>query len=188
MSKFKVDHSTKPSFQVDAADYSDAMEIVLDKEGYKITLEKEIDLSIYYQRAKRYAGIKLGNSALSLQNYGCFTFVLAFITKRDPLEVHELLKKAGAYSGANIISQKAADALGLDLLKGDDKYLPGKMNDINYMPKFTSIKEVLLAKSQHFVVRIVDAEGKRSIFDPWTGKIQAVNFYPFKSYRLFKVK
>lgn len=186
MSKFKVEHQSKPSFLIDAADYSDAMEIVLDKEGYKITLEKAIDYSLYYQRDKRYAGIKLGNSSLSFQTYGCFTVALSFMVKRDPLEVHEILKKAGAYSGANIISDIAAKALGLELLQGDDKYIAGKMNNINYMPKFQTIKEVLLGKGQHFVVRLLDENGSRSIFDPWTGKIQSVNFYPFKSYRLFK--
>lgn len=176
-------------FEVKANNIKEARELLLKNLGWEVSyVENEIDYSIYHQRDKRYAGIKLGNSNLSFQNYGCFTFVLAFLVKRDPIEVHELLKKAGAYSGANIISQKAADVLGLELLKGDDKYLPGKMNDINYMPKFTSIKEVWLGKSQHFVVRIVGDNGERSIFDPWEGEFMKINYYPFKSYRLFKLK
>ncbi len=187
--KFGDNDSDVRGYEIIAADLSDAQQIVLDREGYKVVLaDALIDYSLYYQRNKRYAGIKLGNSNLSFQNYSCFTVCLAFMVKKDPLEVHEILKKAGAYSGANIISEKAAKALGLELLRGSEGEIAGKMTDINYMPKFQTIKEVLLGKSQHFVVRLIDENGKRSIFDPWTGKIQSVNYYPFKSYRLFRAK
>lgn len=187
MAKYQVTKDTQ-KYQVEAADLSDAQQIVLDKEGFHIQLLSDVpvDYSLYYQRSKRYAGIKLGNSNLSFQNNSCFTVCLAFMVGKDPLEVHELLKKAGAYSGALIKSAEAAKALGLELLKGDDKTIPGKMNDINYMPKFQTLKEVLLGKSQHFVVRLIDEKGNRSIFDPWTGKILPINTYVFKSYRLFK--
>lgn len=188
MPKYNVSKDKKPMYKLEVADFVSAMATVLDKEGYRVTVEPSLDYSLYYQRAKRYAGVKLGNSNLSFQSYGCFTVCLALLVGKDPLEVHEALKKGGAYSGALIISAVAAKVLGLELLKGDDKYLAGKMNDINYMPKFNTIKEVTLGKSQHFVVRLLDEKGGRTIFDPWTGKIQPINFYSFKSYRLFKAK
>jgi len=192
MSKYKVIHHKENNeieeYEIEAADLSDAQQIVLDQENIKISLEQAIDYSIYYQRGKRYAGIKVGNSNLSFQNYGCFTCALAFIAGLDPLVAMKKMIDGGAYSGALILSQKAADILGLELLNGDDKYIAGKMNDINYMPKFQTIKEVLLGKSQHFVVRLIDKDGKRSIFDSWTGLVLPLNHYSFRSYRLFKLK
>lgn len=178
------------SWEIEADNIEEAQDIVLKDEGYSIALliQPDMDYSLYYQRSERYKGIKLGNSNLSFQNYGCFTCVLSFMARQDPLVVHELLKKGGAYNGANIISEKAAKILNLDLLKGDDPNIPGKMNDINYMPTFQTVKEVSLGKSQHFVVRLIDNAGKRSIFDPWTGNVLGVNHYPFRSYRLFRVK
>jgi hypothetical protein len=148
--------------------------MICPKCGYNT---EAVDKSIYWQRNPRYKGIKLGNSTLSFQNYGCFTVCLAYLVKKDPLEVHEKLKKGGAYSGALIISEKAAKVLGL-------KYF-GIERNINNMPNWTpSIKEVQLGKSQHFVVRITN--GKKMIWDPWLGKELPLNYYKFKSYRNFK--
>lgn len=147
----------------------------------------EIPLEYYFQRNKRYKGLKLGNSNVDFQNNSCFLCSLSFLAKKDPLEVHELLKKSNCFSGAMIKSKETAEVLGLELLKGNSN-IPGKMTDINYMPKFNCIKEVYLGKSQHFVVRLVDENGNRQIFDPWTGKYLPINFYKFKSYRLFENK
>lgn len=188
MPKYSVSKNKKVMYGVEADSMLGAMVYVLDRERYEITIVPETDYSIYYQRSKRYSGVKLGNSNLPFQSYGCFTVCLAFIAGIDPLEAMEKIKNAGGYSGALIKSVEAAKALKLDLLAGDDKFIQGKMNNINYMPQFNTIKEVTLGKSQHFVVRLIDKNGNRSIFDPWTGKIQPINFYPFKSYRLFKAK
>jgi hypothetical protein len=111
----------------------------------------------------------------------------------DPKEINELLaKKGGLTRSGLVVSQKAADILGFKLLKGDDKYIPGKMNNINYMPDWSpTIKEVKLGKSQHFVVRLIDKNSGVNkygtyIFDPWEGKELPINYYNFVSYRLFK--
>jgi len=135
------------------------------------------DYSIYWQRNPKYKGVKLGNSNLSFQSYGCYTCCLAYVAGLDPLEAMEKIKKGEGYKGALIISDKAAKALGL-------KY-GGKDTNINNMPDWSpSIKEVRLGKGQHFVVRLI--RGKTLIYDPWTGKEQAINFYPFISYRRFQ--
>jgi len=155
--------------------------VIEEKKGRKTPLE------YYWQRHPRYKGMKLGFSNYSFQQNSCFTNCLAYLADKDPKEVHDILKKAGAYNGAMIISDKAAKALGLDLLKGNS-WIPGRTTDINYMPEFTSIKEVILSGFQHFVIRLVDKDGNRSIFDPWTGKELPINHYQFISYRLFKVK
>ena len=161
--------------------FNDFYEIEEVKDNRKTPLE------YFWQRHPRYKDMKLGFSNSSFQNYSCFTVCLAYLVDKDPLEVHEILKKNKCYSGDLTISDKSAEALGLDLLKGNNK-IPGKMTDINYMPEFMSIKEVILARNQHFVVRLVDEKGNRSIFDPWTGKKLPINHYQFISYRLFKVK
>lgn len=189
--KYTINNSENAkTFEVEAKSPEEASYNALKLMGYTIEEKKEgrkTPLEYYWQRHPRYKGMKLGFSNLSFQNYSCFTCCLAYLVDKDPLKVHKILKKEKAYSGALIISDKAAKALGLDLLKGNSG-IPGKMTDINYMPKFTSIKEVILDRYQHFVVRLVDKDGNRSIFDPWTGKKLPVNHYQFISYRLFKVK
>lgn len=133
--------------------------------------------SIYWQRNPRYAGKKLGKSNTSMQKYGCYLMCWSYVTGRDPLEVNQLFIDYGVYSGDMIISEKACKALGLQWV--------GKFTDINYMPgQELSIKEVQLGKGQHFVVRI-NKNGKRTIFDPWEGKALGINYYKFKSYRVF---
>ncbi len=105
------------------------------------------------------------------------------LVDKEPPEVNEILKKAGAFDKDLIISDKAAKALGLEYT--------GKEYDINKEPDwFPNIKEVDMSpspgKQQHFVVRI--KEDKKYIIDPWTGKKEAIGFYPFCSYRRFRVK
>jgi hypothetical protein len=181
-------HKDAPKgFEVKANNIKEARENLLESLGWTVTMEKEVDYSIYHQRNERYKGVKLGDGNFSFQLYGCFVCSLAFLAGKDPLDVNKLLaEKGGMTKGGLVISDKAAEILGLDLLKGNHA-IPGKMTDIGYMPKFTSIKEVTLGRSQHFVVRIYD-EGRRSIYDPWTNKFLPINHYPFRSYRLFKVK
>jgi hypothetical protein len=132
----------------------------------------------FWQRNPRYKGIKLGNGNDLFQNYACFTCCLSYMVDKDPLLVMDKLKKNGGYSGSLIVSDKAAKILGL-------KYL-GKDTNINNMPTWSpSIKEVLLGKSQHFVVRLI-TNGVRKIYDPWTNEYLDINHYKFVSYRLFK--
>ena len=137
----------------------------------------------YSQNDIRWGWKKLGNSNLTIYNYGCFLTCLSMMVGKRPDEVNEILKKAGAFSGANIISAKAAKALGLQYL--------GKETNINNMPDWSpSIKEVdynlkLGGVQQHFVLRL-DENGVKSILDPWGGKKRALNYYKFASYRKFK--
>jgi len=191
MKTYTIHNTNNPTqMTINADSPEEASYTAMKNMGYVIEEKKEgrkTPLKYYWQRHPRYKDMKLGFSNLSFQNYSCFTCCLAYLVDKDPIEVHEILKKAKAYSGALIISDKAAEALGLDLLKGNS-WIPGKMTDINYMPEFTSIKEVILDRYQHFVVRLVDKNGNRSIFDPWTGKELPINEYQFISYRLFKVK
>lgn len=151
----------------------------------KVENSNEIPLDYYWQRNPRYKGIKLGFSENSFQNFGCFTCCLAYLVKKDPLEVHELLKKEKCYNNDLIISDKTAKVLGLELQKGNSN-ITGKHTDPNLNPQFETIKEVKLGKSQHFVVRLIDEKGKTSIFDPWNVKVLPVNYYKFVSFRLFK--
>lgn len=141
---------------------------------------QEIEENIYYQRGKRYEGLKLGKSKTSMQNYGCHLMAWSYAAQMDPIEVNKLFIENGVYNYDMIISEKAAKALNLKWI--------GKFIDINYMPKQEiTIKEVRLGKGQHFVVRI-NKDGKRTIFDPWEGKVLPINYYPFKSYRVIEKK
>jgi hypothetical protein len=104
------------------------------------------------------------------------------MVNKTPDVVNDILKKAGAFNGDLIISEKATVALGL-------KYY-GKDININNVPDWSpSIKEVDMSpsagKQQHFVLRIIE-NGKSFIIDPWTGRKEKIDFYPFVSYRKFK--
>ena len=141
--------------------------------------------TVYSQRDLRWAWKKLGNSNLTIYNWGCFLCCLAMIVGKRPDEVNEILKSAGAFNGANIISDKAAKALGLAYF--------GKDSNINSMPQWSpSIKEVDYNKllggvQQHFVLRIIKDDGSRAIIDPLGGVERTINYYPaFVSYRLFR--
>ena len=133
--------------------------------------------NMYWQRNPRYKGLKLGKSNTSMQNYGCFLMCLSYVIDKDPLEVNQLFIEKGVYSNDMIIASKACEVLGLKDYE--------KSTNINRMPtQEETIKEVQMGKSQHFVVRI-NKDGKRTIYDPWQNKILSINFYPFKSYRIF---
>jgi len=134
--------------------------------------------SIYWQRNPIYKGVKLGNSDLSFQNYGCFLCSLSYCAGKDPIEVNALLAREGGMTkGGLIVTPRAFELLGF-------KYIKTEKN-INNEPKETpTIKEVSLGKSQHFVVRII-RNGKRLIYDPWVGKELPINAYSFRSYRIF---
>ena len=135
------------------------------------------DDSLYYQRSARYANKTIGETNTSMQTYGCVVMSFAYIAKKDPLEVNQIFIDEGVYDGDLVIFDKACDALGLKNYKRD--------YNINNMPEQEeTIKEVWLGKSKHFVVRF-NKGGERSIFDPWTGQDQVINFYNFVSYRIF---
>lgn len=146
-------------------------------------------MKIYSQKNPKWANLKLGNSNSKIGDYGCFLVSLSMLVEKEPPEVNEILKKAGAFSGDMIISDKAAKALGLEIIKTGDPIIPNRDKNINNEPQYTSIKEVdfspVAGKQQHFVLRVVE-DGKKWIIDPWTGKKQVIGFYPFVSYRLFK--
>lgn len=151
----------------------------------------EVAYTPYSQKDSRWKNIKLGFGNYTIGSDGCFLTCLSMMVNKTPDVVNEILKKAGAFSGSMMISNKAAKALGLQLLQGNSN-LPGKMTDINYMPDWSpTIKEVdynskTAVNDQHFVLRIIE-NGTRYIIDPLDAKKKHINYYPkFISYRLFK--
>jgi hypothetical protein len=74
MSKFEVKNSTKPSFVIEASDYSDALEIVLDMEGYKVSKLKEVRDRIedWALAIKKHEGFFPGSASYRNNNPGNF--------------------------------------------------------------------------------------------------------------------
>lgn len=137
----------------------------------------EFPTEYYHQRSDRYKGKKLGNSSTSMQTCGCALMCWSYVSKRDPLEVNQLFIDKGVYSGDKIVFEKACSVLGFKNYE--------KSTDINRMPdQEETIKEVSLGKSQHFTIRI-NKDGKRTIYDPWLGEVLSINYYNFRSYRIF---
>lgn len=142
---------------------------------------QDINYEIYSQRDPRWKDIKLGFGETTIGSHGCFLTSLSMMVKQTPDKVNEILKKAGAFNKDLIISERAAEALGL----GYD----GRDYNINNMPKYSpSIKEVDMSpapgKQQHFVLRVIEGKQVYTI-DPWDGKKKGRNAYQFVSYRRF---
>lgn len=158
------------------------MKYIIDTE--KGTCEKyeedqQQDKSIFWQQHPRYKGLKLGKSNTSMQQFGCFLMCWAYVSGWDPIELNKHFTEHGVYSNDLINEQKACEVLGFEWVT--------RSYDINYMPKQElTIKEVYLGKGQHFVVRINEND-KRTIFDPWEGRVLPINHYKFKSYRVFNI-
>lgn len=141
-------------------------------------------MKIYSQRDPRWSKVKLGFSKrLTIGSHGCYLTSLSMMVEKRPDKVNQILKEAKAFSGPNIISKKAAAALGLLYF--------GLERDINEPPDwYPNIKKVDFSPHKgiqsHFVLRIFE-NGRKKIVDPWTGCKERINYYPFVSYRLFKI-
>ena len=114
------------------------------------------------------------------KDFACFLFCLTYLyslkqgRQVSPGEVDKLFVDNGVYDGDMIISEKAAKVLGLQYF--------GVETNINKPPKwYPSIKRVDYSarpgKQYHFVVRTVDASGKRYILDPIQGVARDINHY-----------
>lgn len=129
-----------------------------------------------YYCQRNYPDIRLGFGNTTIASHGCFITALSMMVEKDPIEVNNILKAAGAFSSDLLLSDKAAQALDLDLL--GTSVIPA--------PWEPSIMEVDMSpapgKQQHFVVRMHD-----KIIDPWTGTERPLDTYPPASYRLFKL-
>jgi len=154
---------------------------------YLIKDDVKKDYEIYCQRDPRWNNERLGNGNTTIGSHGCFLTSLAMMVKQTPTAINKSLKKYGGFYKDLIISKKAAEILGLEY--------NGKEYNISKMPQYSpSIKEVTMARSQHFVLRIIEKDNQVAskygtlMVDPWTGSYQKINYYPFKSYRLFKKK
>ncbi len=157
------------------------------------------------QDQARYEKLYLGASKSNSRYYGCKLFSITtvyniiFGTSFTPEEINKRLLAGGAYFGANkdlIDDTTAAKILGIDFL--------GRETDINRAPDWSpTIKEVdfspTAGKQQHFVVRIIKADGTKKILDPWGGVERPINYYEVKtenadwskggfSYRKFRKK
>jgi hypothetical protein len=118
---------------------------------------------------------QLGTCNTTIKRAGCFVTSLAMISGKTPPEVNNLLRDNGGFkNGCNMISDKAAEILGLEY-NGKSSTLPEGYDPV--------IAETNYYKNsgtpQHF---FVISGGKR--YDPLGKNIN----YPIVSYRLFKKK
>ena len=145
---------------------------------YKVTAKPAKEYSVYWQRDPKWRAVRLGYGRTTIGSHGCFVTCLAMMVHKRPDEVNQILKEQGGFYKDLIKSEASAKILGLEY--------NGRDYNINNMPQYSpSIKEVWMGKSQHFALRIIE-NGKRYIIDPWTGRKEYINKYPFRSYRLFR--
>lgn len=140
------------------------------------------------QNDSRWKNEKLGNSNLTIGNYGCFITAYAMLSDKTPSEINDLFKKNNLFSGASVKKDynKIKELLNLDF--------DGESYDGYLKPTYHTIKEVDFSpapgKQQHFVIRIYDPYDPNGgyIVDTWDGQKKDLYIYPFTSYRLFKQK
>lgn len=115
----------------------------------------------------------------SFKDFACYLFCWTYVysvklgRQVSPGEVDGIFVREGVYDGDQIISEKAAKALGLQYL--------GYEIDINKAPNWhPSVKRVDYSarpgKQFHFVVREV-INGKKVILDPIGGVQRDINYY-----------
>lgn len=144
--------------------------------------DEKLPYTIYSQNDPEWKNVKLGNSNLTIGNYGCYITSLGMLSNTRPDIVNDLLKKEGLFKGALLNKDtKSLNKIAETLeLKFD-----GINTDGYFKPDFDTIKEVRMRNSQHFVLRVYN-DGKPFIIDSWDGKQKDNLTYPFASYRLFK--
>lgn len=131
-------------------------------------------MKYYSQKDPNWKNIKVGFGNQNCYSVGCFLCSLSMMAEIEPPKVNELLKEKGGYSGNLIISEKAAEALGLEY------------NGVYSNPVFPCIMETDHYKSkgvpQHFVVMT----DEKHILDPLDYPVEEKkNPYHIVSYRLF---
>jgi hypothetical protein len=128
-------------------------------------------MKIYSQLNKKWSDEYIGKSKSTIKNFGCLLVCLSMLREKNPSKTNKKLTEGGGYFNDLIISEKASKILKL-------KYY-GKSYK---KPSYKTIMEVVMKSGQqHFVLFCGDY-----IIDPLGGIKRPVNFYKFKSFRLFK--
>lgn len=123
------------------------------------------------QRDPQWSNTKLGNTNLTLGDYGCLVTSLAMLKGTTPDKVNgALVKKNGFTSEGYLIHNVADKTLGIG---------NGAKKGKNWKPGYDTVAEVSFNGAQHFVVWRTDG----TILDPWTGKAESQSKYPLVSFR-----
>jgi hypothetical protein len=147
-----------------------------------ITNKKEFTISYigYSQNDKQWKKQKLGNSSLTIGNYGCYCTCIGMRVGKNSLDTNNSLKKYGGFNKSLIDSNKAAKTLGLTFKKIDCSNSDAPINDIvNLLKKNIGVVVEVdsnpnpTKKSQHFVYvvgfKTVNNKIQLMIHDPWDG-------------------
>lgn len=134
-------------------------------------------MAIYSQKDPRWANIKIGNTNLTIGNFGCYMVDLAMLANIPPNEVNALFTKKKAYNeNGEIINERAYNLLGMTFL-GKSTVRPAELciaTTCFYAPKFPRHFFIMRPGGQKIVDPLVGAE----IWNKYKGTIV--------SYRLFK--
>lgn len=142
------------------------------------------------QRDKRWASKSLGDSGLSIGNYGCTITCLTCMfnyrlnSQYGVDQVNDKLKQARAFSAALVLWSNIPKAFPLNFVSRDYKYNNAKAAWYIYVKKLPVLVEVNAAKigaARHWCLLI----GDRKMIDPWTGSIVPTTTYPFTGAAFF---
>jgi len=133
-------------------------------------------MKLFCQKDKRWSDLTIGDTELTLGNYGCFVVSLSMMLGKAPDVVLAALNRNKAFNSKGmLLSDVAAKVLGMSY--------KGKVNDGKAMSigETSHYKEIGIP--QHFFLYL--GEGK--IADPLDG-LEKQNPYKILNYRLFKPK
>ena len=133
-------------------------------------------LQVLGQRDPRWKNMRIGNTNLTMGDYGCLVTSLAMLKGTTPDKVNRALTKNNGFtSGGYLRHDVASKTLGIG---------NGARHGKDWEPTHDTVAEVRMrgrnGKSyQHFVVWRTDG----TILDPWTGKSESQSKYPLVSFR-----
>ena len=141
-------------------------------------------MKILSQRDEHWKDKKLGNSNLTIGNYGCVVTALAMMFDSTPDRVNDYLKKHGGFKGANVIWAKIPGFIKIGWTYNNAAVLAAIKKYGACMVR-TDFDGNPRTDGDHYVVFI----GKHRLADPWVGKERPTSAYTLlKGYIIFDIE
>lgn len=130
-------------------------------------------MKLLSQRDQRWAKKKLGNSNLTIGDYGCVITSLAMMLDTTPDKINEYLKKHGGFQGALVVWDKVPGFVKVGWQYNNAAVLAAIKKYGACMVR-TDFDGNPRTDGDHYVVFI----GNHKLLDPWTGTERPTSAYP----------
>lgn len=153
-----------------------------------------IQTKVFSQRDRKWANDKMGESGLTLHNYGCTVTSLASLLcalgyDETPKTVNRKLSAHGGYyKKTALILWSAVSRIWTKLKFVKRAYNYNNLEVIWYVygkriPVLVEVNGAKIGAARHWVLFV----GDKKMIDPWYGRISVTNYYPTTGYTLYSV-